>query len=88
MASFARFGSRQVAVVTRHWGHRRRIVRLNQGGLSVRKIAALLNDEAVPTAHGGRAWYPTTVQKLLAGERLFGASCTATTVVDTGPPVN
>lgn len=34
-------------------------------GLSYGKIAAGLNADQVPTAHGGRAWYPATVSAVL-----------------------
>lgn len=45
----------------------RLIRQLHADGLSVRKIAAYLNTHNVPTAHGGAAWYPTSIQRVLAG---------------------
>lgn len=42
-------------------GVAQRIVSLRQQGMSTPRIAALLNAEAVPTARGGRSWYPATV---------------------------
>jgi DNA invertase Pin-like site-specific DNA recombinase len=45
-----------------------RIVAMRAKGLSYGKIAKALNDAEVPTAHGGRAWYPMTVSKVLASE--------------------
>lgn len=43
-----------------------RLLLLRAQGLSFRRIAQALNDEAVPTAHGGAAWHPTTVARILA----------------------
>jgi DNA invertase Pin-like site-specific DNA recombinase len=42
-----------------------RIRRDRAAGLSLGKIATALNDEGVPTAHGGAKWHPTTVSKVL-----------------------
>jgi DNA invertase Pin-like site-specific DNA recombinase len=42
----------------------RRIRRMRQGGLSLRKIADLLNAEQVPAKRGG-AWHPVTVARVL-----------------------
>jgi DNA invertase Pin-like site-specific DNA recombinase len=33
-------------------------------GLSFSRIARALNDEGVPTAHGGSAWHTTTIQRI------------------------
>ncbi|MCU1420184.1 MAG: Recombinase, partial [Mycetocola sp.] len=33
--------------------------------LSFAKVAANLNAERVPTAHGGKAWHATTVARIL-----------------------
>jgi DNA invertase Pin-like site-specific DNA recombinase len=35
-------------------------------GQTLASIAALLNDESVPTAHGGQRWHVSTVQAVLA----------------------
>ena len=43
----------------------RRIQRQRARGDSFRKIAADLNDTQVPTAQGGREWYPATVRHVL-----------------------
>jgi DNA invertase Pin-like site-specific DNA recombinase len=40
-----------------------RILRERARGLSFQAIADRLTSEAVPTAHGGRRWYPSTVRK-------------------------
>jgi DNA invertase Pin-like site-specific DNA recombinase len=42
----------------------RRIRRLHQAGLSIRKIADQLNAEQVPAKRGG-PWHPTTVARVL-----------------------
>jgi hypothetical protein len=38
-----------------------RIVSERAGGSTLTAIAAGLNDDTVPTANGGRRWYPSTV---------------------------
>lgn len=43
-----------------------RIRREHAAGLSLGAIAAGLNADAVPTAHGGAQWWPSTVRKSLA----------------------
>jgi DNA invertase Pin-like site-specific DNA recombinase len=43
-----------------------RICREREAGLTLQQIANGLNGEGVPTAHGGRAWYVSTVAKVLA----------------------
>ncbi|MCD9624220.1 recombinase family protein [Rhabdothermincola salaria] len=40
------------------------ILSLRSQGLSYRAIAEALNDRGVPTAQGGRRWYPATVRKI------------------------
>jgi DNA invertase Pin-like site-specific DNA recombinase len=45
---------------------RTRIKRMRTRGMSLSAIAATLNEEGVPTAHGGKQWYPSTVRKLVA----------------------
>jgi DNA invertase Pin-like site-specific DNA recombinase len=44
---------------------RRRIARMRRSGATFAAIAESLNAEAVPTAHGGVRWYPSTVRKVL-----------------------
>lgn len=44
---------------------RARIAADRAAGMSLPRIAAALNAEAVPTAQGGRQWYPTTVKAVL-----------------------
>lgn len=46
---------------------RRRIRRMRAGGLTLAKIADKLTGEGIPTAHGGRRWYPSTVRAILGG---------------------
>ncbi len=46
-------------------GVRSRIRRMHSHGRSLSAIAQELNAEGVPTAHGGRAWYPSTVRAAL-----------------------
>jgi DNA invertase Pin-like site-specific DNA recombinase len=46
-----------------------RIVRERRGGASLSAIADGLNDEGVPTAHGGSRWWPATVRKVLGGQQ-------------------
>jgi DNA invertase Pin-like site-specific DNA recombinase len=46
----------------------RRIERMRARGLSLRRIAETLNDDWVPTAHGGARWHVSTVQKVLERE--------------------
>jgi DNA invertase Pin-like site-specific DNA recombinase len=46
---------------------RRRIARERDRGLTYRAIADKLNLDGVPTAQGGRQWYPATVRTALAG---------------------
>jgi DNA invertase Pin-like site-specific DNA recombinase len=41
------------------------IRRLRSAGASLRTVANQLNAEGVPTAHGGRAWYASTVSSVL-----------------------
>jgi DNA invertase Pin-like site-specific DNA recombinase len=48
---------------------RRRIVRMRRKGLTYRMIAEKLNDEGVPTAHGGARWHAETVRKIAGGAR-------------------
>ncbi len=42
-----------------------RIVRERKKGLSLRVIAQGLNDDGVPTGHGGVKWYASTVRAVL-----------------------
>jgi DNA invertase Pin-like site-specific DNA recombinase len=43
----------------------RRVVEHRSGGMTLQQIADRLNEEGVSTAHGGRAWYPSTVSSVL-----------------------
>jgi DNA invertase Pin-like site-specific DNA recombinase len=43
-----------------------RIVTERRAGYSTPAIALGLNEDGVPTAHGGARWYPSTVQRVLA----------------------
>lgn len=45
-----------------------RIVREREAGQSLRAIAQSLNSEGVRTAHGGTAWYASTVRQVLLGQ--------------------
>ena len=45
---------------------RERIVAEREEKRTLRIIADALNDEGVPTAHGGKRWYPSTVRAVLA----------------------
>jgi DNA invertase Pin-like site-specific DNA recombinase len=44
---------------------RERIVAEREEKRTLRIIADALNDEGVPTAHGGKRWYPSTVRQVL-----------------------
>jgi len=50
-----------------------RIAAMRASGASLRTVAATLNDEDVPTAHGGAKWHASTVKAVL--ERREAASC-------------
>lgn len=45
-----------------------RIVADRAAGMSFGRIAEALNTDAVPTAQGGRQWYPATVKAVLDGQ--------------------
>ena len=47
-----------------------RIWRSHRRGSSLRRIAKRLNDDAIPTAHGGRTWHPSTVNAVISSVRL------------------
>lgn len=42
-----------------------RINRMRESGASLSEIARQLNDDAIPTAHGGAQWYASTVRSVL-----------------------
>ena len=42
-----------------------RVWRMHRRGASLRKIANRLNSDAVPTAHGGACWHPSTVSGVI-----------------------
>lgn len=44
---------------------RRRIRRMRGRGMSLRAIAAKLNAEGVPTAHGGTRWHASTIRAVI-----------------------
>jgi DNA invertase Pin-like site-specific DNA recombinase len=44
-----------------------RIRRERENGASLPKIAAGLNTDGIPTAQGGKQWYPSTVRAVLVG---------------------
>jgi DNA invertase Pin-like site-specific DNA recombinase len=46
----------------------KRIVDARAAGLSYPVIAEALNSEGVPTAHGGKRWYPATVRNVERGQ--------------------
>ena len=48
----------------------RRIARERRAGHSLREIVAGLNDDGVPTAHGGVSWHPSTVRAVLRARGL------------------
>ena len=50
-----------------------RIAAMRASGASLRTVAATLNDEDVPTAHGGAQWHASTVKAVL--ERREAATC-------------
>lgn len=44
-----------------------KILKLRSSGVSLRNIAEMLNSEAIPTAHGGKKWYASTVSSVISG---------------------
>lgn len=49
----------------------RRIHTLRAVPYSLGSIAGVLNTEGVPTAHGGRCWYPSSVREVLMNEAAY-----------------
>jgi DNA invertase Pin-like site-specific DNA recombinase len=47
----------------------RRIQRARSRGATLAAIAAALDSEGVPTAHGGQRWHVSTIQRVLKGHR-------------------
>ena len=45
-----------------------RVVADRASGVSFGKIAAALNSDSVPTAQGGKRWYPATVKAVVSGQ--------------------
>jgi DNA invertase Pin-like site-specific DNA recombinase len=45
------------------------IVTMRDEGLSIEAIARRLNREGVPTAHGGRQWWASTVRAVVRSQR-------------------
>jgi DNA invertase Pin-like site-specific DNA recombinase len=48
---------------------RERIVAAHREGAGLSAIARMLNEERIPTASGGRQWYPSTVQAIIRAEQ-------------------
>jgi DNA invertase Pin-like site-specific DNA recombinase len=48
---------------------RTRIRKQHRAGNSYSQIARHLNNDAIPTAHGGKRWYPATVRKIILASR-------------------
>ena len=46
-------------------GVRKRVAQMHSSGASLSAIARQLTEEGVPTAHGGKRWYPSTVKSML-----------------------
>ena len=46
----------------------KRIETMRKKGVSIRRIADVLNEAGVPTAHGGARWHASTVQKVLGSQ--------------------
>jgi len=55
-----------------------RIGALSRNGESLSGIARLLNSEVVPTAHGGRRWYPSTVRAVIQKQDIGRSQVEAT----------
>lgn len=55
----------------------KRVVQMRASGLSLAAIAKVLNDERVPTAHGGSQWHRSTVQSVLRSADLDAAATEA-----------
>ncbi len=55
-----------------------RIWRSHRRGSSLRSIAQRLNDDAIPTAHGGTTWHPSTVKAVISSVRLERSLPTST----------
>lgn len=49
---------------------RKRILAEHASGRGWSAIAAALNDDAIPTVHGGAKWYPATVRKMVLSAQL------------------
>jgi DNA invertase Pin-like site-specific DNA recombinase len=48
---------------------RNRILAERNEKRTLRTIADSLNEDGIPTAHGGRRWYPSTVRQVLSSHR-------------------
>ena len=48
--------------------HRGQRVTAQAGGATLTAIAADLNADSIPTAHGGARWYPSTVRAVLLSQ--------------------
>jgi len=58
-----RAGKRPVVVLPERVRYRFHVMR--EAGWSLAAIAQKLNADCVPTAHGGKRWYPSTASKVL-----------------------
>jgi DNA invertase Pin-like site-specific DNA recombinase len=43
----------------------KQILELRLSGTTLKEIADRLNDDAVPTAQGGKSWYPATIRDVV-----------------------
>ncbi len=50
-----------------------RITAAHRGGTTLSAIARQLNDDGVPTTHGGARWYPSTVRAVVTGREEVAA---------------
>jgi DNA invertase Pin-like site-specific DNA recombinase len=46
------------------------VLEAHAAGLGWSAIARIMNERHVPTAHGGRRWYPSTVRAVVLGQRI------------------
>ena len=59
----------------------KRIRRERKAGKSLRTIANLLNDDRVPTGHGGAKWHASTVRAVLGETTKRAKTTTAKAIV-------
>lgn len=70
MAALKRRGERLGRTVELPDAVRERIARLRDDGETLQAIADSLNEDGVPTAHGGRKWWTSTVRGVLKSVEL------------------